>query len=235
MLCAPGNSGETLKRMKNARIFAFFFLILVFLLFTACGEEEKSPSSAVFSLPGGVTKEEETTLIAQLSARLDCMLYSSTVYTIAVGGDETVTVSFENYTLSETEAALLCNRRDEPILMDAEGKSVLSRKDWNGASMTLDAFSKNDPEASYAIVLSLTEEGKKQILIRSGEILKMKDPTVTVKFGDETLAKLTVKTRITGDSGLILTGLTVDEARLGAAKLALPPLDFDLSPYKAVS
>ena len=220
--------------MKTLRILSFFFLILLLFSTVSCGEEANNPSKSVFSLPGGVSPEDEEKLIKQLSARLDCMLYGSTVYSIEIGQDEKLTVSFENYTLSDEEAALLCNRRDEPILVDAKGGTVLSREDWNGASMTLDAFSQNDSKNAYAIVLSLTAEGQKKILIRSGEILKMKENTVTVKFGSETLSTFTVKNRITGDTGLILTGLTVDEARLGAAKLALPSLDFDLSPYKAL-
>ena len=218
--------------MKPSRFLAVTLLLITLFCLISCGEREPVPSVSVFSLPGGADENERENLISQLSARLDRMLYGSVVYHITVGDDETVTLSFDDYTLSDEEIALLCNRKDTPSITDGKFSDVLTPAHWTGAAATVDVYSKNAPESTYAVVLNLNEEGQKQILIRSGEILRSDDKRVLVRFGDEILAELSVQSRITGETGLILTGMTLDEARLCAAKLCLPPLDFDLAPYK---
>ncbi len=220
--------------MKKRRFICLILVLAILFCLSSCGEKEPIPSSTVFSLLGGVTENEKTTLITQLTARLERLLYGSVVYDIIVGDDETVTITFEDYTLSSDEIALLCNRKDTPLITDAKGNDLLTPKHWTTAETTVDVYSKNAPDSTYAVILTLTTEGQKEILIRSGEILKEENKSVFVKFGSETLAKLQITSRITGENGLILTGMTLDEARLCAAKMCLPPLDFDLSPYKVI-
>ncbi|HBE14294.1 MAG TPA: hypothetical protein DCY74_09000 [Clostridiales bacterium] len=212
----------------------FSTLVIWMLLLTSCKQYTPTPSEAVFFLPGGVEKRQEEALNQQIRTRLNALLYTSVKYTITVNKDETVTIHFEDYTLSSAESALLCNRRDTPVVVDVEGKTVLSPHQWTKATFVLDTTSTNPADAMYAIVLELTEEGKKQILIESGRILATKNPVVRVKFGQEVLAEMAVHSRITGEAGLSLTGFSLDEARLGVAKLCLPPLDFDLSPNKII-